>query len=111
VKDFRDAWHVTCCGAGEGRMVCPKCTGDELLSVDAKNCCPECLKQSKGKELKYTGKSFTIFGARRSATWCATVFQKSSHDHLGPQTGSVSDRYDIVSESDLRPVQTRWNAQ
>lgn len=110
VRDFRGAWHAVCCAAGLGRMVCPRCKGDdvELFTVDADNRCPRCSVEWGKKDLKYRGLIFhdlrrsAVRNMVRSGTPEAVAMKISGH-----KTRSVFDRYNIVSEADLRDAARR----
>jgi hypothetical protein len=70
---------------------------------------PEAVER---EELKYTRLIFHALPRAEVRDMLGNgVSEKVAMAISGHGTRSVFDHYDIVSESDLRPAQTRWNPQ
>jgi integrase len=110
VRDFRGAWRKACCAAGVGRMVCADCPG--AVTVDSANRCPQCSRVWTAKELHYAGLIF--HDLRRSAVRSMVrsgISERVAMTVTGHKTRSVFDRYNIVSETDLREAARKMQAE
>jgi integrase len=116
VKNFREAWESLCCRAGLGQQVCSICTEDEsgrpqYFTMDEDGKCPSCKKRYRAKELKYVG--LYVHDLRRSAV--RNMVRRGVPEVVamrisGHKTRSVFDRYNIVSEADLRDAARKIQA-
>ena len=107
IADFRKAWARACVVAGVGKLVCPRCYG----GVNGEQHCAKCNRQWKQERLKYVGRIFHDF--RRTAVRNmvrAGVPEKVAMSISGHKTRSIFDRYNIVSERDLRDAIQRTQA-
>src|SRR5215469_3890104 len=103
VRDFRGSWAKVCCAAGVGKMVCPHCQRLVQREVTGKWSCAQCSRAWTQKELDYTGLIF--HDLRRTAV--RNMVRRGIPERVammisGHKTRSVFDRYNIVSEADLR---------
>jgi integrase len=115
VADFRCTWRAACCRAGVGRMVCPDCKdsdGKATFAVDANRRCPHCSIQWRPGDLAYHGLIF--HDLRRSAVRSMVrsgIPERVAMTISGHKTRSVFDRYNIVSETDLREAASKMNRE
>jgi integrase len=110
VRDFCVNWRKACCAAGVGRMVCADCPG--AIAVDSENRCPQCSRVWKAKDLRYVGLIF--HDLRRSAVRSMVrsgISERVAMTVTGHKTRSVFDRYNIVSETDLREAARKMQAE
>jgi integrase len=99
IRDFRVAWWKACIAAKVGRMVCPECDGQ----LDANDRCGKCAVNWKRGTLRYSGLIF--HDLRRTAVRNlirSGIPERVAMTISGHKTRAVFDRYNIVSESDLR---------
>jgi len=97
VRDFRKTWWGICIRAGVGHYVCRKCS-----KTTTSNKC-ECGATLNSAQLKYVGLLF--HDLRRTAI--RNMVRRGVAEHVammisGHKTRAVFDRYNIVSESDLK---------
>lgn len=108
VHEFRQAWRNLCCAAGLGQMLCRTC--ETAVNSDSK--CPTCSREWKRKDLKYGGMIF--HDLRRSA---ARNFRRAGVAEGvimrigGWRTRSVFERYNIVSQVDIKDALTKLERQ
>ena len=110
VRDFRVNWRKACCAAGVRRMVCADCPG--AIAVDSENRCPQCSRVWKTKDLRYAGLIF--HDLRRSAVRSMVrsgISERVAMCVTGHKTRSVFDRYNIVSEGDLREAARKMQTE
>ena len=99
VGDFRKAWQTACVAAGVGKFVCRHC-GQPAKGRKCEFC-------GTG-EVKYIGRIFHDF--RRTSVRNmvrAGVPERVAMSVSGHKTRSIFDRYNIVSEDDLRSAMQR----
>ena len=99
VGDFRKAWQTACVAAGVGKFVCRHC-GQPTKGRKCEFC-------GTG-EVKYIGRIFHDF--RRTSVRNmvrAGVPERVAMSVSGHKTRSIFDRYNIVSEDDLRSAMQR----
>jgi len=109
VADFRVTWRKACVAAGVGKWLCLGCEPEQVL--DAKGHCAGCGQAWKPREWKYCGAIFHDW--RRTAVRDMVrhgVPERVAMAISGHKTRSVFDRYNIVSESDLREAARRMEA-
>jgi integrase len=99
IGDFRKAWQTACVAAGVGKFVCRQC-GQPANGHKCESCGTD--------SVRYVGRLFHDF--RRTAVRNmvrAGVPEKVAMSISGHKTRSIFDRYNIVSEDDLRNAMVR----
>jgi integrase len=94
IGDFRKAWQTACVTAGVGKFVCRQC-GQPANGHKCESCGTD--------SIRYVGRLFHDF--RRTAVRNmvrAGVPERIAMSVSGHKTRSIFDRYNIVSEDDLR---------
>jgi integrase len=109
VIDFRAAWHSASVAAGVGHWICPlaPCQGQTLTSESQ---CPKCKRIWLADERRYRGALWHDW--RR--TGVRAMIRRGISEGVamkisGHRTRAVFDRYNIVSEADLREAARKMN--